>query len=123
MKSSKAQTHARFHKIPRLEFEKEGRLTSYSGLVVYQALFVALDLKRKLRRCFAHLAVTPIYGHAKVMLLLVVHLTLGFRRLRGMDYYRGDPLVARIVGLRKLPDVSTVSRTLATMDAISVANK
>lgn len=122
MKSSKAQTHARFHKIPRLEFEKESRLTSYAGLVVYQALFVALDLKRKLRRCFSHLAVTPIYGHAKVMLLLVVHLLLGFRQLRGMDYYRGDPLVARIVGLRRLPDVSTVSRTLATMDAISVDN-
>ena len=34
-----------------------------------------------------------------------------------MDYYRDDLMVLRLLGLKKLPDVSTVSRALATMDA------
>lgn len=57
-----------------------------------------------------------------VVLLLIVHLLLGFRRLREIDYIRDDPLVLRIMGLRRIPDVSTVSRALAKMEPRSVAN-
>jgi hypothetical protein len=120
VKSSKAHTHAKFHKIPRLRFDSEKKLTSYAGIVVFQALFIAVQLRSQLKRCFQHLKVQNIYGHASVVLLLVVHLILGFRRLRGLDYYRHDPMVARVVGLRALPDVATVSRTLATADEKSV---
>jgi len=120
VKSSKAHTRAKFHKIPRLRFDSEKKLTSYAGIVVFQALFIALQLRSQLKRCFQHLKVQSIYGHASVVLLLVVHMILGFRRLRGLDYYRHDPLVARVVGLRTLPDVATVSRTLATADEKSV---
>jgi hypothetical protein len=120
VKSSKAQTHAKYHKIPQLRFDSEKKLTSFAGIVVFQALFIALQLRSQLKRCFQHLKVQTIYGHASVVLLLVVHLILGFRRLRGLDYYRHDPLVARVVGLRSLPDVATVSRTLATADQQSV---
>lgn len=120
MKSSKAHTHAKFHKIPQLRFDSEKKLTSYAGIVVFQALFIALQLRSQLKSCFQHLKVQTIYGHASVVFLLVVHLILGFRRLRGLDYYRHDPLVARVVGLRSLPDVATVSRTLATADERSV---
>lgn len=38
---------------------------------------------------------------------------LGFRRLRDRDYYANDPLVCRVLGVARLPDVATVSRTLA----------
>ncbi len=120
MKSSKTQTHSRVHLIPPLRFEPAQQLTSYAGLVVFMALFQRLRLKERLRRCFGHVGLQPIYGLHTVMLLLVVHVLLGFRRLRGLDYYRHDPLVARVVGLRKLPDVSTVSRALAMADARSV---
>ena len=54
-------------------------------------------------------------------LLIIVHLMLGYRRLRDLDRYRDDPLAARTLGLRRLPHVSTVSRTLARMDKQSVA--
>ena len=120
MKSSRAQTHAKFHRIPSLSFTSEWRLTSYSGLILFQALFQKLRLKDRFRRCFDHLTVQPIFGMPAILLLLVVHLLLGFRRLRGLDYYRHDPLVARVVGLRRLPDVATVSRALAGLDARSV---
>jgi hypothetical protein len=120
VKPSRAQTHSRVHRIPSLRFEPEQRLTSYAGIIVFQALFQRLRLKERLRRCYAHLGLQPIYGLHTLMVLLIVHLLLGFRRLRGLDYYRHDPLVARVVGLRTLPDVSTVSRALASTDVRSV---
>jgi hypothetical protein len=54
------------------------------------------------------------FGRHLVVLLLIVHLLLGFRRLREVDYYRDDPIVLRLMGLRKLPDASTaISRAIA----------
>ena len=34
-----------------------------------------------------------------LVMMLVVHLVFGFRRLRDRDYYRDDPLVQRLLGL------------------------
>jgi hypothetical protein len=45
---------------------------------------------------------------------------LGYRELRHLRYYQNDPLVCRLLGLKHLPDVATVSRTLATTDSKSV---
>jgi hypothetical protein len=121
VKSSKAQIQAKVHRLPHLRFEDE-KLTSFSGLVVFQALFERLHLKERLRRCFCHLGVSPIFGRHLVVLLVIIHLVLGFRRLREVDYYRDDPLVLRLLGLRKLPDVSTISRSLSQMEAKAVGN-
>lgn len=49
-------------------------------------------------------------------MVLVVHLLLGFRRLNETAYYADDPFVCRVLGLRRLPSVATISRTLAAMD-------
>jgi hypothetical protein len=68
------------------------------------------------------LTVSPIFGHGMVVLLLIVHLLLGYRRLQDMRYYRDDPMVHRLLGLKRLPDVATVSRTLAGLDETSVIN-
>jgi len=114
VKSSKAQIHAKFHKIPVIRFEDQ-KLTSFSGLLIFQTLFMKLGLKARLKKCFSHLRISPIFGRHLVVLLLVVHLLLGFRRLREIDFYCDDPLVLRLLGLRKLPDVSTISRTLSQM--------
>jgi len=121
VKSSKAQNHAKFHKIPEIRFEDQ-QLTSFSGLLVFQLLFRRLNLKQRLKNCFNHLKVSPIFGRHLMVVLLIVHLLLGFRRLREVDYFRDDPLVLRIMGLRKIPDVSTISRALANMEPQSVDN-
>ncbi|MGQ0592991.1 MAG: hypothetical protein ACT4QB_10155 [Gammaproteobacteria bacterium] len=94
MKYSKAEVHCKTHGLPALRFE-DSQLTSFSGLVLLQALFARLGLKERLRRCFSHLTVSPIFGHATLVLCLVLHLTLGYRRLRDMRYYSDDPLVMR----------------------------
>jgi hypothetical protein len=119
MKYSKAEVHCKTHGLPALRFE-DSQLTSFSGLVLLQALFARLGLKERLRRCFSHLTISPIFGHATLVLCLVLHLTLGYRRLRDMRYYADDPLVMRTLGLRRLPDVATLSRGLARADTESV---
>jgi hypothetical protein len=115
VKSSKAQIHAKYHKIPAIRFEDQ-RLTSFSGLLIFQTLFSRLNLKQRLKKCFSHAKVSPIFGHHLVVLLMIVHLLLGFRRLREVDYYRDDPIVLRLLGLRRLPDVSTISRALSQIE-------
>jgi hypothetical protein len=89
-------------------------------LVLLQKLFAALRLRERLRACFAHLGVAPIFGHHVVVLLLVVHLLLGYRQLRETRFYRHDPMVKRLLGLRRLPDVATLSRVLAAVDGPAV---
>lgn len=116
MKSSRADTRVALHKIPEIEYVDDGRLTSYSGLVLFQALFKQLSLRSRLRKCFAHLGSHKIYGPDSVVLVLVVHILLGFRRLRGLEYYRDDPMVLRVCGLREMPSLSTLSRSLRSMD-------
>jgi len=120
VKYSKAQIFSRVYKIPELRFEDQ-RLTSFAGLVIIQSLFAKLNIKSRLRACFDHLPVSPIFGHHMIVLVLVVHLMLGYRRLRDMDYYRDDLMVLRLLGLRKLPDVSTISRALGRVDDKSIS--
>jgi hypothetical protein len=121
MKFSKAAIHRKTHRIPEIKFEDQ-RLTSFAGLVVLQALFARIGLKQQLSGCFRHLTVSPIFGHGVIVLLLIAHLLLGYRRLQDMRYYQDDPMVRRLLGLEHLPDVATVSRTLANLDDKSVTN-
>ncbi len=119
MKAGRPATHRKTHALPTLRFEQQ-RLTSFAGLVLFQKLFAALRLRERLRTCFAHLGVAPIFGHHVVVLTLVVHLLLGYRELRHIRFYRDDPMVKRLLGLRRLPDVATISRALASSDARAV---
>jgi hypothetical protein len=54
------------------------------------------------------------------MMLLIVHVLLGHRRLRDSEYYRDDEMVKCVLGLKRLPDVATLSRALASADERSV---
>jgi hypothetical protein len=121
VKSRKSQIQAKVHKIPVIRFEDQ-KLTSFSGLLIFQALFARMKLKKRLKECFSHMKISPIFGRHLIVMLLIIHLLLGFRRLREVDYYRDDPLVLRLMGLRKLPDVSTISRSLAQMEDDGVEN-
>jgi hypothetical protein len=115
VKYSKKHFFSRAYKIPQIRFEDQ-KLTSFSGLIIFHPLFQQLDLKERLRQCFRHLHVSEIIGHHVIMMLLIIHLLLGFRRLRDMDYYKDDPLVKRLLGMKRLPDVSTVCRALKSTD-------
>lgn len=120
VKYRRAQTRRKFKKIPCLELDEGGTLTAFSGLVVLQALLVVLDLKERLRRCFAHRDGEAIYRHGIVLLQLVVQILLGHGHLRGRDLIAHDPMVQRVLGVSRLADVATVSRVLSGADARSV---
>jgi len=115
VKLSKSQFHANVHTFPELRFEDQ-RLTSFSGSVVLQALFQKLRLKDRLQECFAHRSEALVVGFRSVVLILIVHLMLGYRRLRDIDRYRDDPVVLRTLGLKRMPHVSTISRSLSRVD-------
>lgn len=120
VKSSRAQTQSRVHALPKLVFETGQKLTSYAGLVVFQGLFKRLELKMRLRRHIKPAHDEGSYGMVRVVLALLVHLLLGFRRLREVEYYREDPLVCRVVGVKKMPSSSTLSRNLGKATAETV---
>jgi hypothetical protein len=110
---------SRAYKIPELKFETQN-LTSFAGLVIFQPLMRALGLKNRLWHCFRDLNLSRIFGHHIITMLLIVHLLLGYRRLRDLSYYQDDPMVKRLLGLNQLPDPSTVSRALSSIDDLSI---
>ena len=119
MKHSRADVYGKARLGLDIRFEAQN-LTSYSGLILFQHFFRVIGIKERLWSCFRHLKVNPIYAHHVVMMLLVVHLIIGHRRLRDVDYYRDDAMVKRVLGLKRLPDASTLSRSLASADERSV---
>ena len=104
-----------------IRFEDQ-QLTSFSRLLIFQMLFKRINLKKWLKKCFAHLTASSIFGRHLIVMLIIIHLLIGFYRLREVDYYRDDPIVLRLMGLRKLPDVSTISRALSQIETDGVEN-
>ncbi len=102
-----------------IRFEDQ-KLTSFPGLLIFQVLFGRINLKKRPRKCFTHLKVSPIFGRHLIVLMLIAHLLLGFRHLREVNYYWDDPLVLRLMDLRKLPDAPTISRALSQMESDGV---
>ncbi len=90
-------------------------MTAFAGLIVFGRLFAQLGLQQRLRGCFRHLTVVSIYGHHRIMMVL-----LGYRQLREAEHYRDDAGVKRVLGLKRLPDVATISRALANSDPVCV---
>ena len=115
MKYSPSEIQSKAYSVPDLKFESQA-LTSFAGLVILQKFFAALRLKPRLQSCFSHLNHGKIFNRATVFLQLTLHVILGYRQLQDSRYYRDDPLVQRMLGLKQLPDVATVSRMLKEAD-------
>lgn len=115
VKVSRTSVHCNNRSIPHLKFEDQ-QLTSFAGLVVFERVFRSLNIHHRFKEISSHLRSKCVYGAHTIVQLLVVHVLLGFRRLQEMDAYRDDPMVLRVLGLRRLPDVSVVSRALRGMD-------
>lgn len=120
MKVSKRDIYTSVRAIPSVKFESDSHMTSFGGLVVFQQLFDRLGLWDKLTHCCHHLDHSQLYSHGLALRMLLVHLLLGFKRLRDVDYYQNDPMVLRTLGIKKAPSVPTLSRLLAGFDATAV---
>ena len=120
MKVAKADIYRQVRSLPTLKFEEQ-QLTAFAGLVVFQKLFETCQLKARLQEACAHLTPRHHYGFGTILQCLIVHILLGYRQLRESAFYREDPLVKRVLGLKALPSVPTVSRMLSEFDPPSVA--
>lgn len=120
MKFSQASLKNRIGKVLVPKFSDQ-KLTSFAGIVIFQALFYHLNIKNKLSACFNSVHDASSYKHSTMMLLLIVHIILGYRRLTDIKYYRNDPMIARTLGLSTLPCASTLSRQLKQSCKDSVA--
>ena len=101
MKVSKRDIYTRRHRIARIRFEDQ-KLTSFSGLVVFQKLFERLALSRRINAACSHLDRGRSYCFGTVVEILVVHVLLGCRKLRELEFYRDDPMVKLVLGLKRL---------------------
>lgn len=119
MKYSKADISSKTHAIPTLRFDEQ-HLTSFSGLVIFQLLLKALQLKSRLRQSLEKRQSSKAYSDATIVLILVVHITLGYRKLSDITYYQNDPMVKHLHGLTSLPDASTLSRRLNAVESKQV---
>ena len=113
---SNADVQLKKFKIPSIRFRNK-QLTSFAGIVVIQALFLKLNLYKRLAECFAHLRFSPSYRVDRIVLILILHVMLGFRHLRELEFYQDDPMVLRTLGLKRMPAVSTITRCLTHLDS------
>jgi len=119
MKHSRRSVKRKAVAVPNVKFEQQ-RLTSWAGVVLLQVFFASIGFRDALARCFSRLRAGKVYARSTLFFQLVIHLLLGFRNLRESAYYRDDPMVKRILGLRRLPDPSTLSRMLKEVDEQTV---
>ena len=119
MKISRAAIYRKFRGIPRLRFEDQ-QLSSFSGLIVFQRLFQQVDLRNRIRKCFAGEVSKRSYSAACVVETLIVHVLLGYRKLRDVAFYQDDPIVKRVLGLETIPGQSTLSRVLSEVNGRAV---
>lgn len=119
MKHSKSDVRCKFSCLPQLRFDDQ-QLSSFSGLIVFQQLISDLALKRKLSRCFEHQAGSPSFSTTSIVLVLVVSMLLGYRHLLDVQFFKDDPVVLRLLGLKHMPTVSTLSRQLGAVDDRSI---
>jgi len=117
VKLAKKQIESRKRSLPIVKFA-EHDLTSFGGLIIFQAFFQQLGIAAGLKNICAPLSenTTRQYSHGTALLCVILHLLLGFRKLRDTDFYRDDPMVKETLKLKSLPSVPTLSRMLGEFD-------
>jgi len=124
VKLEKSSFEASSRKIPVIRFEKpqDSNLTSFAGLVVFEKLFRDMKLAQQLKLCFKTEKSAPMIGFHRLALWLMIHLILGYRQIKDVKYYEYDPMVLRLLGLQRMPDPTTLSRSLNIIHDSSIDN-
>lgn len=102
-----------------LRFEAEG-LTSYAGLELLQRFFRSIELGRRIREAIDGAVPRSDYGASRVVMLLLMMLITGGRRIRHLMHLRNDPIVGRSCGLKSLPTTRSAGRWLSEFEKSGV---
>lgn len=114
MRLSRADLKQRINGQLSLRYKASG-LTSFAGLELIGRFLRSLDLKDLLRRVQGALPASD-FGSIPMVLLVLVMLITGARRVRHVGYVQGDPLVERVCGLGRVPTQHTLGRWLRGFD-------
>jgi hypothetical protein len=103
----------------RVEFTESG-LSSYAGLDLLTRYFRSIRLNDLIRSHFAGTVLGGDYGTVAMIRIVLGLLIVGGRRIRHLDFVRGDVLFERFAGLTRLPSLRTLSRWLTQFTMPSV---
>ena len=109
MRRKKADFRARVNDNLDIEFTAEG-LTSYAGLELLMRYLRHIGWNRQLRRHLSSVVSGGDWGVVSLSRTILGLLVVGGRRLRHLNFLKGDPLLQRFCGLRDLPTDRSVSR-------------
>jgi Transposase DDE domain group 1 len=94
-----------------IEFASQD-ITAFGGLELVRRYLALIELGRRVRTVFARYEVGGDYRAIDMILVIVVLILVGGRRLEHLNYICDDPLVKRFCGLLRLPRERSVARWL-----------
>lgn len=111
MRIGKAGFEARVKGTASYEFGEES-LTSFAGLELVLRFLKAIGFIGWVREAERRSKRLGDFRFRSLILLVAGMIIVGARRLRHVEYLRGDPMVARFASLKRLPGERTLSRSL-----------
>jgi hypothetical protein len=95
----------------KIEFAAQD-ITAFGGLELMRRYLALIDLGGRVRREFARYDIGADYRCIDMVLVILVLILVGGRRLDHLNYVCDDPLVKRFCGLLRLPRERSVARWL-----------
>jgi len=95
----------------KIEFASQD-ITAFGGLELIGRYFRLIELHRRVQAVFARYGLGGDYRAIDMILVMVVLILVGGRRLDHLNYLCEDPLVKRFCGLLRLPRERSVARWL-----------
>ncbi len=120
MRLSRANVHSACKSFFKIEFAPQD-ITAFGGLELIRRYFGLIKLSRTVRSVFARYDLGGDYRAIDMILVIMVLILVGGRRLDHLNYLCEDPLVKRFCGLLRLPRERSVGRWLKRFTHKSLA--
>jgi hypothetical protein len=108
---SRTDFHSVCKSFSKIEFASQD-ITAFGGLELIGRYFRLIKLHRRVQAVFARYGIGGDYRAIDMILVIVVLILVGGRRLDHLNYLCEDPLVKRFCGLLRLPRERSVARWL-----------
>lgn len=111
MRLSRAEFNTPCKSVLKIEFAAQD-ITAFGGLELMRRYLALIGLGARVRHVFARYQIGGDYRPIDMILVTVVLILVGGRRLDHLNYICEDPLVKRFCGLLRLPRERSVARWL-----------
>jgi Transposase DDE domain group 1 len=105
------EIHDRINGNLQIEFTDQ-KLTSFSGLELFNQYFRTIDLRAKIKKAFFGIPSNGDYRTHEIILTFIALWLSGGNRLRHIRYLCSDWLIKRVVGVKRIATERTLSRWL-----------